>query len=67
MGRSFEVQFHTEASYDAKQETHAAYERCATRPRQRTNKSSLSGYQRAVNARVPTPPGATDIPDYNYL
>jgi hypothetical protein len=60
----FEVQFHTEASYQAKQETHAAYERLRHPATPKDEQEQLVEYQRAVNARVPTPPGATDIPDY---
>ena len=60
----FEVQFHTEASYQAKQETHAAYERLRDPATPKDEQERLVEYQRAVNARVPTPPGATDIPDH---
>jgi hypothetical protein len=60
----FEVQFHTEASYEAKQETHAAYERLRHPATPKDEQEQLVEYQRAINARVPTPPGATDIPDY---
>lgn len=63
-GQVFEVQFHTEASYGAKQETHAAYERLRDTSTPKDEQERLVDYQRAVNARVPTPPGATDIPDY---
>ena len=60
----FEVQFHTEASYQTKQETHAAYERLRDPATPKDEQERLVEYQRSVNARVPTPPGATDIPDY---
>jgi hypothetical protein len=60
----FEVQFHTEASYEAKQETHAAYERLRRPATPKDEQEQLVEYQRTINARVPTPPGATDIPDY---
>ena len=67
-GLLFEVQFHTQASFEAKQETHWAYERIR---RHRTpaaeDESNLRAYQREVSAKVPTPPGATEIPDYNDL
>jgi hypothetical protein len=63
-GQVFEVQFHTEASYEAKQETHAAYERLRGPATPKDEQERLVEYQRAVNARVPTPPGATDIPNY---
>jgi hypothetical protein len=62
--RVFEVQFHTEASYAAKQETHAAYERLRDPATPGDEQQRLIDYQCAVNARVPTPPGATEIPDY---
>jgi hypothetical protein len=63
-GQVFEVQFHTQASYEAKQETHAAYERLRAPSTSKDEQERLAEYQRAVNARVPTPPGATEIPDY---
>jgi hypothetical protein len=63
-GQVFEVQFHTEASYEAKQETHAAYERLRDPATRKDEQEQLVEYQRAINARVPTPPGATDIRDY---
>jgi hypothetical protein len=62
--RVFEVQFHTEASYEAKQETHAAYERLRDPATPKDEQERLVEYQRAINARVPTPPGAADLPDY---
>jgi hypothetical protein len=63
-GQVFEVQFHSEASYEAKQETHAAYERLRDPATPLDEQEQLVEYQRAINARVRTPPGATDIPDY---
>ena len=54
----------TQASYDAKQETHAAYERLREPATPRAEQDRLVDYQRQVNTRVPTPPGALDIPDY---
>jgi hypothetical protein len=62
--QTLEVQFHTQASYDAKQETHAAYERLREPATPRAEQDRLVDYQRQVNTRVPTPPGALDIPDY---
>jgi hypothetical protein len=59
----FEVQFHTQASFEAKQETHWAYERLRSGiPAQEQKR--LDQFQRDVTARIPIPPGATDIPDY---
>jgi hypothetical protein len=60
-GQLFEVQFHTQASFDAKQETHAAYERLRTLPDDIQEVRDLRAYQREVNAKVPIPPGAPDI------
>jgi hypothetical protein len=60
----FEVQFHTYASYEAKQETHAAYEKLRDPTTPRDEQDRLVEYQRKVNSRVPTPPGAAEIPDY---
>jgi hypothetical protein len=60
----FEVQFHTEASYEGKQETHAAYEMLRDPATPKDEQERLVQYQRVINARIPTPPGATEIPDY---
>lgn len=60
----FEVQFHTEASLAAKEETHWAYEKLREPATSRAEQESLSAYQREVTTRVPTPPGALGIPDY---
>ena len=62
-GQLFEVQFHTRASREAKEETHWAYEklRIGAPPQEQ---QELQQYQRDVTARIPIPPGATEIPDY---
>jgi hypothetical protein len=57
----FEVQFHTRASYDAKQETHEAYERIRSLPPDHRDVYVLHAYQREVTAKIPIPPGAPDI------
>jgi hypothetical protein len=57
----FEVQFHTQASFDAKQETHGAYERLRKLPDDSGEVRELRAYQREVNAKIPIPPGAPDI------
>ena len=66
-GLLFEVQFHTQASFEAKQETHWAYERIRDTSTPASEVRQLRAYQREVCAKVPTPPGATEIPDYNDL
>jgi hypothetical protein len=57
----FEVQFHTQASFEAKQETHDAYERLRTLPEDSAEVRELRAYQREVNIKIPVPPGAPDI------
>ena len=66
-GHLFEVQFHTQDSYDAKQVTHAAYERIRDTSTPPGEVRQLRDYQREVCATLPIPPGAMNIPDYNYL
>ena len=63
-GQIFEVQFHTHASLDAKEETHFTYERIRSMPEDDAEVAELRAYQREVTAKVPVPPGAVDIPDY---
>lgn len=63
-GQLFEVQFHTQASLGAKEETHGAYELLRTLPQDDAEVSRLRAYQRQVTAKIPVPPGALDIPDY---
>lgn len=62
----FEVQFHTQASFEAKQETHWAYEKLRDPATAKAEQEALSAYQREVTARIPIPPAATEIPDYRY-
>ena len=66
-GQLFEVQFHTQDSYDAKQVTHAAYERIRDPSTPPGEVRQLRAYQREICATIPIPPGATEIPDYNHL
>ena len=63
-GQLFEVQFHTRASLDAKEETHWAYEKLRDPATVKAEQEALSKYQRDVSAGIPIPPGAVDIPDY---
>jgi hypothetical protein len=63
-GQLFEVQFHTEASFQAKQETHGAYEKLRSPDTGKAERDALEDYQREVSARIPLPRGATYIPDY---
>jgi hypothetical protein len=66
-GTLLEVQFHTQASLDAKEETHPAYERIRAPSTPPEEIRQLKAYQREVNAKIPIPPGAAEVPDYNYL
>lgn len=61
----FEVQFHTQASLDAKEETHSAYEQIRSLPDDDAEVGKLHAYQREVTAKVPIPPGALGIPEYS--
>jgi hypothetical protein len=57
----FEVQFHTQASFEAKQLSHAAYERIRNPQTSDAELPELEDFQRRVCAKIPIPPGATDI------
>jgi hypothetical protein len=63
-GQMFEVQFHTEISFEAKQITHGAYERVRDPTTSRAELRELRSFQRGVCERIPVPPGAADLPDY---
>lgn len=57
----FEVQFHTQASYEAKQLSHAAYERIRNPQTSDAELPELEDFQRKVCAKILIPPGAKDI------
>lgn len=63
-GQRFEVQFHTQASLDAKQLTHPAYERLRNSLTSPAEQRQIEEYQRKVGSCVPAPDGAAEIPDY---
>jgi hypothetical protein len=60
-GQLFEVQFHTQASFEAKQLSHAAYERIRNPQTSDAELPELEDFQRKVCAKIPIPPGAMDI------
>jgi len=62
-GQQFEVQFHTQASFEAKQQTHAAYERIRDPTTPDEEVEGLRRFQRDVSATIPIPPEAEEIPD----
>jgi hypothetical protein len=67
-GVRFEVQFHTQASLEAKELSHQAYERIRSiaDPSQETDRETteLEGFQSSVNAMIPIPPDVNAIEDY---
>jgi len=62
-GISFEVQFHTRASFTAREFTHKAYERIRGEIVLvgGMEMATLREFQRQVNAMIPIPPGAVEI------
>jgi hypothetical protein len=60
----FEVQFHTQESWEAKQKTHAAYKEIEAPGVSVEEIERLRAYQRRVSAEVPVPSGALDIKPY---
>jgi hypothetical protein len=65
-GLIFEVQFHTQASFEAKQLTHRAYERLRSPGTPKAEQEAAARFQCEVSAKVPVPPGTTEIPAYRY-
>ena len=67
-GVRFEVQFHTQASLEAKELTHKAYERIRViterTPAAEQEAAELEAFQGKVNAIVPVPPDVSIIEDY---
>jgi hypothetical protein len=62
-GVRFEVQFHTGASFEAKQLTHKSYERLRSIA-QDSEKKELMEFQHSVTSMIPIPPGVSGIEDY---
>ena len=67
-GVMFEVQFHTHASFEAKELTHKAYERIRSitdqTPEADRETAELREFQRRANSMIPIPPGVADVDDY---
>ena len=63
-GQLFEVQFHTQTSYVAKQLTHAAYERLRNPATLDDERDELEALQERIAGNIPIPRNATDIPDF---
>ena len=62
-GLLFEVQFHTGLSFEAKQLTHAAYERLRSPATSDAEREELQAFQRLATAKITVPGGATEIED----
>jgi hypothetical protein len=62
-GQVFELQFHTRASFEAKQLTHPAYERIRNPETSDDERAELEDFQRQAGEKIPIPPGATEIED----
>lgn len=60
----FEVQFHTDASFEAKQFTHGAYEKIRDPATPRDERDKFQEFQRQVSADIPVPRDVSDIRDY---
>jgi len=67
-GVIFEVQFHTQASLEAKELTHEAYERIRSIDDENAESirevTELKNFQRQVNGNVSIPPGVTEYEEY---
>jgi hypothetical protein len=60
----FEVQFHTEHSWQIKQQTHDAYEKINDTRTPSEERERLRSYQRDANAEVVPPPRWDEVLDY---
>jgi hypothetical protein len=63
-GQAFEMQFHTPASFEAKQITHKAYERIRNPLTSKEESGELRDYQREVSSKIHIPMGAPEILEY---
>ena len=63
-GQVFELQFHTRASFEAKQLTHPAYERIRNPETSDDERAELEAFQRQACEKISVPPGAAAIEDY---
>jgi hypothetical protein len=63
-GQRFEVQFHTQISFEAKQLTHELYEHLRDPLTPRADVAVLRSFQHEVTASIPTPHGVEGITGY---
>ena len=64
-GQLFEVQFHTPESFEAKQLTHAAYERIRSPAASDQERGKLYEFQSQVSASIPVPADSPTIANYH--
>jgi hypothetical protein len=60
----FEIQFHTQESWEAKQRTHHAYEKMKDPRTPPAEVMWLGEFQKRISEAVAIPPRASDIPEY---
>ncbi len=60
----FEVQFHTTASWNAKQHTHDTYVKISDTNTPSAERTQLRNAQKEISASISLPPRCMDIPDY---
>ena len=60
----FEIQLHTQDSWEAKQQTHQAYEKMKDPRTPPAEVMQLREFQKRISEAIPTPPGAPEIPEY---
>jgi hypothetical protein len=63
-GLPFEIQFHTQVSWEAKQQTHAAYKKIEDVRTSAVERERFREQQKEVSAKVKDPPRVMEIPDY---
>lgn len=63
-GQSFEIQFHTPESWDAKQKTHDTYEKLDNPETPVREVEQLRAYQRQVSSKIELPDRWKEITDY---
>jgi hypothetical protein len=63
-GHTFEIQFHTPDSFEAKQLTHEAYERLRSGDPLSAERPALEDFQCLVTSKIQIPKDVTSIPDY---
>jgi hypothetical protein len=63
-GLPFEIQFHTQGSWEAKQQTHTAYERIEDVRTPAAERERLREHQKEISTKIQEPPRVMEITDY---